>query len=404
MKQVVIIGGGAGGFFAAINLKERHPDYQVTILEKSKEVLQKVRISGGGRCNVTHACFDPRELVQHYPRGEKALLGAFSRFQTADTVAWFEERGVPLKTESDGRMFPTTDSSQTIIDCFLRQIKKQRVHVLTRHAVTELMPPEKTEAKWRIRTKNKGDFTADAVVVATGSHTAVWKMLRKLGYRIASPVPSLFTFRIQDKRLEGLAGVSLPQVAAKVQDSRLAEAGALLITHWGLSAPAILRLSAWGAELLHEKNYRFTVRINFIPSHTAQTLEAELKQLKESEHKKQVSSHGQFGIPVRLWKRLVAFAGIGAKQRWAEVSRKHLRQLAESLTQADFAVTGKSTFKEEFVTCGGLLLDEVDMRSMESRKHPNLYFSGEVLNVDAITGGFNFQHAWTSAWIAAQHI
>lgn len=404
MKHIVVVGGGAGGFFAAINCKEKNPDYRVTILEKGRKVLEKVKISGGGRCNVTHACFEARELAQNYPRGQKELLGAFSRFQAGDTVAWFEERGVALKIEEDGRMFPTTDSSQTIIDCFLTQVKRLGISLRTGTGLTGLAPPAGGKKKWLLRLKSGENITADRVLLATGSSRQVWKMLEKQGYRIEEPIPSLFTFNIKDPRLEGLAGVSLPQAEAQVPGTNLQESGALLVTHWGLSAPAILRLSAWGAKALYERKYQFKVRLNFIPGASTEDVQQHLMQLKAERHRKQVSSQTFGGIPTRLWKKLVAFAGIGAQQRWAETSKKQLLRLAEALTQSEFAVSGKSTFKEEFVTCGGLHLDELDFRSMESKRHKGLFFSGEMLNIDAITGGFNFQNAWTTAWIAAQHM
>ncbi|MGF1533103.1 MAG: NAD(P)/FAD-dependent oxidoreductase [Bernardetiaceae bacterium] len=399
-KHVVVIGGGAGGCFAAIRAKELHPNYQVTVLEKSQELLQKVRISGGGRCNVTHACYDPDLLVEHYPRGGRYLLGGFYQFQPADMIAWLEEHGVALKTEADGRIFPVSDQSETIINCFMSRMHAHGIRYQLEAAVVDLQPPTSSDQGWMIALRNGQYLTADLVLVATGSSPQMWKILQRLGYQVTPPVPSLFTFICADERLQGLAGISLV-VEASVVGEALSEVGPLLITHRGLSAPAILRLSAWGARVLHARRYRFTLKINFLPDHSEERLLADLKACQRNLSKKQLHSHRYQNLPGRLWKRLLLFAGIPEGQRWADLSKTQQQALAQTLVSARFEITGKNTFKDEFVTCGGLSLDEIDLRRMESKRHPGLFFSGEVMDVDAITGGFNFQHAWTSATIAA---
>ena len=398
-KDIIIIGGGAAGFFAAINIAEQHPDLSVAILERGKEGLQKVKISGGGRCNVTHAEFIPSELVLNYPRGEKELLGPFHRFMTGDTIAWFEERGVELKIEEDGRMFPVSNSSQTIIDCFLNEAEKHRVEVLYNHAVKSI---DTLADGFKIET-SQGIFQSKKVLMATGSNPKIWNLLEDLGHTIIQPVPSLFTFDIKDKRIKDIPGVVAKQVEVKVVSTDLESNGPLLITHVGMSAPAILKLSAFGAVELAKRNYNFQIEVNFISLDTESCLD-ELKNCKQEYAKKTLINSTQFDLPKRLWKQLILAANIGENERWADINKQQLEDLAEQLTKAIFQVTGKSTFKEEFVTAGGVDLKEVNFKTFESKLIPNLYFAGEIINVDAVTGGFNFQNAWTGAYIASASI
>lgn len=398
-KDIIIIGGGAAGFFAAINIAEQHPELSVAILERGKEGLQKVKISGGGRCNVTHAEFIPAELVLNYPRGEKELLGPFHTFMTGDIIAWFEERGVELKIEDDGRMFPVSNSSQTIIDCFLGEAKKHKVDVLYNHAVKAI---QANENHFLIET-SQGKFQCKKVVVATGSNPKIWSLLESLGHTIVQPVPSLFTFDIKDKRIKDIPGVVAKDVEVKVIGTDLESQGPLLITHVGMSAPAILKLSAFGAVELAKRNYNFQIEVNFIKTDFDSCLE-HLKNYKQEFAKKTVVKVSQFDLPKRLWKQLVLASNINETDRWADINKQQLEALASQLTAAVFQVTGKSTFKEEFVTAGGVDLKEVNFKTFESKRIPNLYFAGEVINVDAVTGGFNFQNAWTGAYIVSQSI
>jgi len=398
-RDVIIVGGGAAGFFAAINIAEQNPDLKVTILERGKEGLTKVRVSGGGRCNVTHAEFIPQELVQNYPRGEKELLGPFHQFMTGDTIEWFEKRGVALKIEDDGRMFPVSNSSQTIIDCFLNEAKKLGVEVLYNHSVKFI---DKTNNTFHLDT-TQGCFSANKVLVATGSNPKIWGLLERLGHTISQPVPSLFTFNIEDERIKDIPGVVAKDVAIKVLDTHLYSEGPLLITHWGMSAPSILKLSAFGALELAKCGYKFKIEVNFIKHAFENCLET-LKVLKQDLAKKAVFTSTQFGIPKRLWHKLVLASHMNTETRWADLNKQQLEDLASQLTQAVFKVDGKSTFKEEFVTAGGINLKEINFKTFESKYVNNLYFAGEVLNIDAVTGGFNFQNAWTGAYIAAQAI
>lgn len=397
--DIIIIGGGAAGFFAAITIAEKNPDFKIAILERGKEVLTKVKVSGGGRCNVTHACFVPNELVKFYPRGERELKGPFNQFCSGDTIEWFEKRGVQLKIEEDGRMFPVTDSSQTIIDCFLNEIKKLKIDVLTGKSVKSFFA---ARDYWKIET-NSEVFACKKIVITTGSNTKIWELLNELGHTIIEPVPSLFTFNIKDERIKNLMGVSA-HVSIKIKGTSLKSSGPLLITHWGMSGPAILRLSAWGAKILFDLNYKFQLQINWLNDLNFEEALEELQSLKEENIKKQVDKFCPFTFPKRLWESLLEASGITLNSKWADLSKKQLVNLAEQLTNGIFNVNGKSTFKDEFVTAGGIDLKEVNFKTMESKLLPNLYFAGEVLNIDAITGGFNFQNAWTTAYIAAQNI
>ncbi|MFD0834296.1 NAD(P)/FAD-dependent oxidoreductase [Mariniflexile aquimaris] len=398
-KDVIVVGGGAAGFFAAINIAEQNPHLKVAILERGKEGLQKVKVSGGGRCNVTHSEFIPQELVKNYPRGEKELLGPFHQFMTGDTIEWFEKRGIELKIEDDGRMFPMSNTSQTIIDCFLNQAKTHQVEVLYNHAVKSI---QKLDDNWIINT-SEDDFSAQKLLVATGSSTKIWTLLKKLGHTIVQPVPSLFTFDIKDERIKDIPGVVAQNVEIKVVGTDLYSEGPLLITHVGMSAPAILKLSAFGAVELAKRNYNFQIEINFIKYSFLDCLD-QLKQLKHDLAKKAVFKSAQFEIPKRLWQKLVLASQMDEETRWADLNKNQLETLSSQLTSATFQVTGKSTFKEEFVTAGGVDLKEINFKTFESKLHKNLYFAGEVINVDAVTGGFNFQNAWTGAYIAAKSI
>ncbi|WP_297333988.1 NAD(P)/FAD-dependent oxidoreductase [Flavobacterium sp.] len=397
--DVIVAGGGAAGFFTAINIAELKPGTKVAILERGKEVLGKVRISGGGRCNVTHACFVPDDLVKYYPRGEKELKGPFNHFCSGDTIEWFAKHDVELKIEEDGRMFPITDNSQTIVDCFIKAAKKSGVEVITGQSLQSII---KTTNAWEINTS--GDkYVAAHLVMATGSNPKVWEMIQGLGHTIVPPVPSLFTFNIKDSRIKNLMGVSA-MASVKVKGLKLEASGPLLITHWGMSGPGILRLSAWGARELAAKNYQFTLLVNWLNETDTDDCLEQLKQLKQEHAKKQLGKKSPFDFPNRLWESLVAASGISADMRWADVNANQLQSLALQLTNAEFSVNGKSTFKEEFVTAGGVELKEVNFKTMESKIAENLYFAGEILNIDAITGGFNFQNAWTGGFLAAEAI
>jgi len=397
--NVIIIGGGAAGFFAAINIAEKNPHLSVAILEQGKQVLRKVKVSGGGRCNVTHAEFIPQELVKFYPRGQKELLGPFHQFMTGDTIEWFDNRGVELKIEDDGRMFPVSNSSQTIIDCFLHEAKKYKVEILTSHSVQSV---EKNDETWNIST-NQGDFQSEKLVIATGSNKKIWKLLESLNHKIINPVPSLFTFDIKDKRLQDIPGVVVKDVDVKVLNTNLESEGPLLVTHVGLSAPAILKLSAFGALELAQLNYQFQIAVNFIKIAHADCLDV-LKDNRQSLAKKTLYNSPQFELPKRLWYKLLEASNINKEIRWADCNNKQLEVLTNQLTNAVFDVSGKSTFKEEFVTAGGVDLKEINFKTFESKKHKNLYLAGEVLNIDAVTGGFNFQNAWTGAYIVSEAI
>ncbi|TXK76263.1 NAD(P)/FAD-dependent oxidoreductase [Mesonia sp. K4-1] len=396
--DVIIVGGGAAGFFTAIQIAEHNPNKNILILERGKEVLTKVKISGGGRCNVTHAEFIPQELVKNYPRGERELLGPFHQFMTGDTIEWFKRQGVELKIEEDGRMFPVSDSSQTIIDCFLQRTQDLNIKIKTLEPVKDFV---KEGELWKITCKSS-HYQALQLVIATGSNPKIWNQLQHLNHQIISPVPSLFTFNTRDSRVEGLAGIST-FASVKVVGEKLESEGPLLITHWGFSGPGILKLSAWGAQRLFEKNYQFQLEINWLGYASAEATLEQLLKLKKQNPKQQMATYAQFDLPKRLWQKLVV-ASIPENRIWAEVSHKELQALVKELTQGVYHIQGKSTFKEEFVTAGGVELKEINFKTMESKLHENLFFAGEVTNIDAITGGFNFQNAWTSSFIAAREI
>ena len=402
-SDVIIIGGGAAGFFTAINLAENNPKLKIIILERGSEVLTKVKVSGGGRCNVTHAEFIPKELTQNYPRGEKELLGPFHTFMTGDTVEWFERRGVPLKMEEDGRMFPESNSSQTIIDCFVKETERLGLEVLRNHSVKEI---QKENESWKVETE-KGDFISEKLVIATGSNAKIWNLIKDLGHTIIPPVSSLFTFNIQDNRIKELPGIATQASVKVISENnkvKLESEGALLITHWGLSGPVILKLSAWGARELNNVGYQFKIKVNWLLDISTEEAFEKLKYLKEINSKQTVNKYAQLEVPKRLWQSLVAASQIVETQKWAETTNNQLQILAEQLTQSVFQVNGKSTFKEEFVTAGGVDLKEINFKRYESKLHKNLFFAGEVMDIDAITGGFNFQNAWTGGFIVAKSI
>jgi len=397
MKKVIIIGGGASGFFTAANIDAKL--YDVTILEQNSDVLQKVKISGGGRCNVSHACFDPRELVQFYPRGNKELLSVFTKFQPGDTMNWYEEHGVALKIEDDNRIFPESNSSQSIIDCLVNECRKKNVKILTKQTVTEILPQENG---YKIHTTDQNYF-ADYVVFSTGSSPKAFKILEKLGHQIIAPVPSLFTFNIKNEILKDLMGTSFQYVDIEIPKLNLEESGSLLITHWGLSGPAILKLSAWGARELAALKYQFEIIVNFIGTASEDALEI-FKNFKENEPKKSIGQAKIFDITNRFWQRILFVSGIDTAKQLANINNKEMQKIIENLCCCRMNVTGKSTFKEEFVTAGGVDLKEMDFKTMKSKKLPNFYISGEVLNIDAVTGGFNFQACWSEGWLIAQDL
>lgn len=395
----VIVGGGAAGFFAAITCAQHYPNDSVILLEKTRQLLSKVRISGGGRCNVTHACFDPAILVKSYPRGQQELRGPFSRFQPKDTVQWFESKGVPLKVEEDGRMFPVTDSSETIIACLQNEARKAAVDIRLECGVEQIVPQE----PGFLLTLSKGEqLYCDRLLIATGSAPKIYPLLEKLGHTLVPLVPSLFTFNIPDSPFIDLAGVSVSPVEVSVPEVKMEQTGPLLITHWGISGPAVLKLSAWAARELHNLDYRTKVKINWLPQLSEEDVRQELTKAKAIYAAKLVSSETPFNLPKQLWKRFLQLADIDQELRWSMLSNKALNALLSKLRSTELSIQGKTTYKQEFVTCGGISLSEVNFKTMESRLCPGLYFAGEVLNIDGITGGFNFQNAWTTGWIAGQ--
>ncbi|NJR38240.1 MAG: NAD(P)/FAD-dependent oxidoreductase [Leptolyngbyaceae cyanobacterium CSU_1_4] len=406
----IVVGGGAAGFFGAIACAEAHPHAHVLLLEASHQPLTKVRISGGGRCNVTHACFDPALLVQHYPRGGRALRGAFSRFQPQDTVAWFQQRGVTLKTEADGRMFPMTDDSETIVNCLMQSARQAGVEVLTKATVVGVVKaasqgPQGSSPGFELELKSGEVLPCRRLLLTTGSSLQGYRFAQTLGHTIASPVPSLFTFTIPDPQIRELAGVAVAsaQVRLLVSDQKpLEQTGAVLMTHWGMSGPAVLKLSAWGARILQEHQYRAEIQVNWLPGGVERVRQT-LGAVKEREGKKAIATYCPFpSLSRRLWQYLLTRTRIAPETRWADLPKKDLAQLVLELTQGRYGVQGKGAFKDEFVTCGGVRLEEVDFKTMESRLCPGLHFAGEILDIDGVTGGFNFQSAWTTGWLAGQ--
>jgi len=401
-QRVIVVGGGAAGFLGAITCATGAPEAEVTLVEKGPEFLSKVRISGGGRCNVTHACFDPRDLTTQYPRGRRALIAPFHRFQPRDTARWFESRGVALKVESDGRMFPTTDSSQTIIDCLVREAKAAGVRLFTQRGVEQLQ--HRPDGGFELTFSNGDVVECDRVLLATGGCRAAiaGRLAVSIGHTLEPPVPSLFAFEINVPWLRGLAGISVESVEVSVPGTGCRECGVVLITHRGVSGPVVLRLSAWGARELHSLDYQFELHLNWVPHLNAEALSGTFEASRARQPSRLVVNSPIPHLPGRLWEQLVLLAGVDRTTRWAAFSRSMQHSLVQQLIRTCLPVTGKSLNRDEFVTCGGVRLSEVDFKTMESRIRPGLYFAGELLDIDGITGGFNFQAAWTTGWIAGQ--
>lgn len=401
--RIVIIGGGASGFMAAITAAETFPTTDILILEKNKSVLNKVRVSGGGRCNVTHKPSEVRFFTKNYPRGEKLLKKLFASFDAQSTIEWFKVRGVDLKTESDGRMFPVSDSSQTIIECLIRNARNLNIGIATGKSVKSF---RKIDNQFSVLLDNEETILADKLLIATGGYPKLsgFGWLSEHGHQIIEPQPSLFTFNTPGSYLLSLAGISVPNAYVKIAGTKHEWRGPLLITHWGFSGPAVLKLSAWAARDLAEKNYDFTFRVNWIADMTEQQVREYFLAEKTKTPKQQIASHARFGLSLRLWKEMASQASISENLKWADASHKVLNRMTELLTNSQFEVKGKTTFKEEFVTCGGIALSEINQDTLESTKVPGLYFSGEVLDVDGITGGFNFQNAWTTGYIVGKNI
>jgi predicted Rossmann fold flavoprotein len=405
MKEfdLIVIGGGAAGFFSAVNVAAQNPAARIAIVDRASKFLSKVKISGGGRCNVTHHCFDVQELIKFYPRGSKQLQQAFNRFQPKDTVEWFNKHGVKLVTESDGRMFPSTNSSQTIVDCLMDEAEKYGVRLMPGCGIKTVT---KEGTRFLLHTDKEETLSSKNVLLACGGFPkkSQYDFIASLNIAIVDPVPSLFTFIVKDKSLTELAGIAVPKATVKQAGSKKIYEGPVLITHQGLSGPAILKTSAFAARELFERNYAFTLLVNWIPQNNQEQTLQELQQLKQQESKKIIPNARLFCLPERLWLYFIEKAGIAFDTRWADVSNKQLNQLTNLISAFEVQVTGKNTFKDEFVTAGGVDLNEVDFTSMQSKKVSGLYFAGEVLDIDGVTGGFNFQAAWTTGWIAAQHI
>lgn len=403
--QVIVVGGGAAGFFGAIACAEISPDAQVTLLEAAPEPLGKVRISGGGRCNVTHHCFDPALLSQNYPRGGKALRGAFTRFQPKDTVAWYKRRGVRLKTEDDGRIFPVTDDSATVIDCLLREVRRTGVQLRTKAAVQAI---SRTDTGFTVTLRSQEVLTCDRLLLATGSSSQGHRIAASLGHAIEAPVPSLFTFNVPDQALHTLAGVAVDPVALKLTvpgaKQPLTQTGPLLITHWGVSGPAILKLSAWGARILHASAYQGSLQVNWLPSCNPDHLRDRLQKARHEMPKRAIANYCPLDLPKRLWRYWMQQADLTETVTWSSLPKKALNYLVAHIHHGTFPIQGKGVFKDEFVTCGGIKLAEVNFQTMESRRCPGLFLAGEILNIDGVTGGFNFQSAWTTGWLAGQKL
>ncbi|GIM48846.1 NAD(P)/FAD-dependent oxidoreductase [Capnocytophaga stomatis] len=408
MFDIIVIGGGAAGFFSAINCAEKNPFLKIAILEKGKEVLSKVKISGGGRCNLTHAEFIPQNLVKNYPRGEKELLSPFHRFMCGDVMDWFESRGVALKTEEDGRVFPLSNNSQTIIDCFTRLVKQLGIELFTSQNVVRFY---QSDVGWNVET-NTQTFSAKKLIVTTGSNPKIWKILSELGHTIVPPVPSLFTFNTSDLFIKDLSGIAVTsKVSLRDEEGnslKIKNVAPLLITHWGFSGPAILKLSAWGARILAEKNYKCILEVNWLVADSEEIRTEEvisiLQEIKQNHPRKMLQNTTFFNLPKRLWNRLLEKGGVNPNELWSEISKAQIRNLAQTLTCSRFKIEGKSTFKEEFVTAGGVSLSEINFKTFESKLFKDLYLAGEIIDVDAITGGFNFQNAWTGGYLISEAI
>ncbi|MGK7939092.1 MAG: NAD(P)/FAD-dependent oxidoreductase [Crocosphaera sp.] len=401
--NIIIIGGGAAGFFAGIICAENNPQTNVTIVEATSKVLGKVRISGGGRCNVTHHCFDPKELVTYYPRGSRELRGAFTRFQPQDIINWFKKKGVNLKTESDGRVFPVSDNSETIVNCLIQAANKAKVNIKIKSEVIAL---KSDNNQFKVKLKQGKTLRADRVLIATGSSGKGYQLAQSLGHKIINPLPSLFTFNIKDSRFQGLEGIAVEQVGLKLsgksKKQSIQQSGSLLITHWGISGFGVLRLSAFGAKILAENNYQMALSINWFFPNNPEQVKHKLQVIKEenSQSRQQISSFCPLPLPKRLWQRLLQSVAIDPQKKWSELSKNELIKLAKEVAQGEYQILGKGVFKDEFVTCGGVKLKEVKFSTMESKICPHLYLAGEILDIDGVTGGFNFQSAWTTGWLA----
>lgn len=411
-KQLVVIGGGAAGFFCAVNAARLYPNLSVIILEKTSKLLSKVKVSGGGRCNVTHACYSIAEMTRFYPRGASFLKQAFHHFFTTDTITWFAGRGVELKTEADGRMFPVSNSSQTIIDCLLNEVNRHGVEIRVKAEVQEIIiNQEKTDSsatknsqrKFSLQLTNGNTIDADLLCIACGGFpkTEMFSWLKNTGHHFSSPVPSLFTFNMPGNPICSLMGVTVSDVVVKISGSKLQQRGPLLITHWGMSGPAVLKLSAWGARELAEKHYEYNIQINWLPEYNENTLRDKFQSLRFELAPRKIINKNPLGLPAALWEFLLQQCGISEEIRWADLPAKEQNKLIKMLCSHELKVKGKTTFKEEFVTAGGILLSEINAATMESKLVDGLFFAGEILDADGVTGGFNFQHAWTSGWIAA---
>ena len=398
--KVVVIGGGAAGFFAAIHCAMANKEAEVVLVEKTDKLLSKIKISGGGRCNVTHACFDLKQLSLAYPRGEKQLKSAFSKFMTSDTVNWFETRGVKLKTEEDGRMFPKTDDSQTVIDCLMKEAKKYKIQILIGCDIKKIEP--EFAGGFTLHTSDNKKMEATRVIVTTGGspRTEGMNWIKNLGHAIEESVPSLFTFNINDTALHDLQGISVNPAKVRILDSKLEFGGPVLITHWGLSGPAVLKISSYGARILAERDYDFQVQINWLNEKKEDVARLELMNLKAANPAKQINTLFPYTLPKRLMNFIFEKAGMNMTSKWGEVSKDDVNRLIQTLLYDTYRVHGKTPFKDEFVTCGGISLDDVNFKNMESKRIKGLYFAGEVLDIDGITGGFNFQAAWTTGYIA----
>ena len=401
--DLIVVGGGAAGFYGAIQAAEIHPGRSILILEKSGKLLSKVRVSGGGRCNVTHHCFDAVKLSQHYPRGEKALRHIFKEYNASHTVAWFASRGVSLKVEEDGRMFPTSDDSETIVDCFLEQARRLRIGINMNEGVETILTHP---GGFEIKTTKGILYQASRVLITTGGNPRIdaYRLIERMGHTINPPIPSLFTFNDSEKRFTDLMGIAVPNAEVRIATTKFRNSGPLLITHWGLSGPAVIRLSAWAAEYLHSVHYTFTALVSWIGPAQEESVRNLLQSVKVSNPKLKIRNNPLWDLPQRLWIRLCEHAEIPETKVWGEISAKNLNRLLEYLIRCPFHIRGKTTFKEEFVTCGGVDLKEIDLTSMESKKVKGLFFAGEVLNIDGETGGFNFQAAWSTAYLAAKSI
>ena len=400
-KKIGVIGGGAAGFFAALSVKEHHPDHEVILFEKTSKVLSKVKVSGGGRCNLTHNCSDIAKLCEAYPRGGKKLKSLFYQFNTTDTIAWFESRGVAIKTEKDGRMFPVSDQSKSIIDCLVTEMTRLKVALRLGHSITKM---EQEGQHWKLEFADAESQNFDAVIIATGGNAKLkgFDWLSRLGHSIVPPIPSLFTFNMPNEPIKVLMGLVVENARVKIKDTKIQTQGPLLITHWGMSGPAILKASSFGARELSERDYNFEIQINWVDQTNTELLFEQLQEFSQLHPQKGIGNQKAFPLPNRLWNFLLQKAAIPTDRKWIEIGKKKFRQLAALLTQDSYQVAGKTTFKEEFVTCGGVDLSEIDLKTMQSKKLSNLYFAGEVIDVDAITGGYNFQAAWSGGYCAGK--